>query len=217
MSGAASPERTVEPAQLEVVGGRAVEAALAAGADEAEAWVERSWGTEVRVYEQAVESLSESGSHGLGLRVFAGQRPGYAYGTDLSEAGVRELAESAARSAMVADEDEYAGLPDAAGAAEVEGLRSADFADWTRRAEGRARGRDRAHRAGAFGGDAGRGHGVRRRRRELGDRQLARSLGFVRRHVGVGVRVGLRGRGRRPDDRDGRRRGRARRRRSTRR
>ncbi len=131
MSDAASPERTAEPAQLEVVGGRAVEAALDAGADEAEAWVEKSWGTEVRVYEQAVESLSESGSHGLGLRVFAGQRPGYAYGTDLSEAGVRELAESAARSALVADEDEYAGLPDTAGAAEVEGLRSADFADWS--------------------------------------------------------------------------------------
>jgi PmbA protein len=123
--------RSAELEALEAVGRRAVEAALDAGANDAEAWVERSWGTEVRVYEEKVESLSESGSHGLGLRVFLGRRPGYAYGTDLSETGVRALAGQAARSAAVADEDEYAGLPDETGAAEVDGLRSSAVSEWT--------------------------------------------------------------------------------------
>jgi PmbA protein len=119
------------PEGLETVGRRAVEAALDAGANDAEAWVERSRGTEVRAYQEEVESLAESGSHGIGLRVFVGQRPGYAYGTDLSEAGIRGLAGEAARSAAVADEDEYAGLPDTTGAAEVDGLHSPAVAEWT--------------------------------------------------------------------------------------
>lgn len=117
--------------ELEAVGGRAVEAALAAGADDAEAWVERSFGTEVRVYEERVESLTEAGGRGIGLRLFSGQRSGYAYGTDLSETGVRALAESAARAVAVADEDEHAGLPDTFGAAEVDGIHSPELAGWT--------------------------------------------------------------------------------------
>lgn len=116
---------------LEAVGRRAVEAALAAGAREAEAWVERSWGTEVRVYEGAVESLREAGGRGVGLRVFSGGGPGYAYGTDLSETGVVQLAEQAAASAAVADGDEHAGLPEECGAADVAGLRSESIADWS--------------------------------------------------------------------------------------
>ena len=42
---------------------------------------------EVRVYEEAVESLTDAGGRGVGLRVFVDGRAGYAYGTDLSDAG----------------------------------------------------------------------------------------------------------------------------------
>jgi PmbA protein len=120
---------------LEAVGRRAVEAALAAGTGDAEAWVERSWGTEVRVYEGRVESLREAGGRGLGLRVLSGGRPGYAYGTDLSDAGVLRLAEEAAASAAVADPDEYAGLPDKCGAADVGPLRSESLGGWASEAK----------------------------------------------------------------------------------
>jgi PmbA protein len=120
-----------DPDELEDVGRRAVEAALAAGAGDAEAWVERSWGTEVRVYGGEVESLTEAGGSGVGLRVFAGRRPGYAYGTDLSDRGVAELARLATEAAAVADPDEFAGLPDELGAAPVDGLHSPALGDWT--------------------------------------------------------------------------------------
>lgn len=116
---------------LEEVGRRAVDAALAAGADAAEAWAERSSAVEVRVYEGAVESLSDAGGRGVGLRVFAGERPGYAYGTDLSTEGVEALADAATEAAAVSDPDEHAGLPAECGATNVSGLHSAELAAWT--------------------------------------------------------------------------------------
>ena len=124
-------ERTGSEPELEDVGRRAVEAALAAGADDAEAWVERSWGTQIRVYEGAVESLSESGARGVGVRVFSGDRPGYAYGTDLGDGGLASVAEAATGAAAVADSDEYAGLPDDCAAAPVGGLSSPELAAWS--------------------------------------------------------------------------------------
>lgn len=116
---------------LEDIGRSAIEAAVAAGADDAEAWVERSWGREIRVYEGAVESLSEAGARGAGMRVFNADSPGYAYGTDLSESGLAALAEAAAGAAAVTDPDEHAGLPDQCGAAEVTELSSPDLAAWS--------------------------------------------------------------------------------------
>jgi PmbA protein len=123
-----------EPAtgeELEAVGARAVDAALAAGADAAEAWLEHSHGTDIRVYDGAVESLAEAGGRGLGLRVFRARRPGYAYGTDLSAEGTAALARFAVEAAAVADPDEHAGLPEEVGAAAVEGLRSTELARYS--------------------------------------------------------------------------------------
>src|SRR5205085_1705386 len=77
---------------LERIAQRAVEAAQAAGADDAEAWVEEAVTRQIRVYEQNVESLTDAGSRGIGLRVFLDGRSGYAYGTDLSDEGVTALA-----------------------------------------------------------------------------------------------------------------------------
>ena len=116
---------------LDDVAGRAVEAALSAGASDAEAWAEESTSRQVRVYAGEVESLSDAGGRGVGVRAFAGSRSGYAYGTDLSDDGVTELARAAREAAEVADEDEYEGLPDELGTSEVDGLASPELADWS--------------------------------------------------------------------------------------
>ncbi len=90
---------------------RAVEAATAAGASDAEAYAAEDSGREVRAHGGEIESLSAATQRGVGIRAWIGKRVGYAYGTDLSEAGVAALAERAAEAARVADEDEFAGPP----------------------------------------------------------------------------------------------------------
>jgi PmbA protein len=116
---------------LEDAARRAVEAAVAAGATDADAWAEQSTSRRVRVYAGEVESLSDAGGRGIGVRAFAGARSGYAYGTDLSDDGVAELARTAREAAELADEDEHDGLPEEFGTADVNGLASPGFADWT--------------------------------------------------------------------------------------
>jgi PmbA protein len=115
---------------LEQAASAAVEAALAAGASDAEAWAEEGVEREIRVYEGAVESLTDAASHGIGIRSFSDGKWGYAYGTDLSDAGLTALAEAAAGAAAVADPDEHAGLPDEFGAADVGSLASDALGDW---------------------------------------------------------------------------------------
>ncbi len=109
----------------------AVEAAQAAGAGDAEAWCEESTSRQIRVYDGAVESLSDAGGRGIGIRAFIDGRSGYAYGTDLSEPGLRALAEAAHGAAAVADTDEHGGLPEENGQTEAAGLASPAMADWT--------------------------------------------------------------------------------------
>ena len=115
----------------EGVARRAVEAAVAVGAEEAEGWVEESRDRQIRVYEGGVESLTDAASRGLGVRAFLGGRVGYAYGTDLGEAGVRATAAAAREAAATADDDEFAGLPERCAAAPVEGLSSPALGDWS--------------------------------------------------------------------------------------
>lgn len=116
---------------LDAVAERALDAAAAAGADDAEAWCEESTSRQIRAYEGEVESLTDAGARGLGLRVFSGTRSGYAYGTDLSDAGVSSLARAAIEAAEVADEDEHAGLPEELGAVDLDGLASSELARWS--------------------------------------------------------------------------------------
>jgi PmbA protein len=116
---------------LERVAERALAAAADAGAHDAEAWAEESTSRQIRAYEGRVESLSDAGARGIGLRVFVDGRSGYAYGTDLSDAGVTALAATAVESARVADQDEHGGLPDELGATEVQGLASPKLAGWS--------------------------------------------------------------------------------------
>jgi PmbA protein len=118
-------------AELPDAAHRAAEAATAAGASDAEAWAEGSRGREVRVHAGEVESLTEAAGRGVGVRAWIGGRTGYAYGTDLTEAGLRDLAEAAVGAARVADEDEHSAAPDPPGEAPaaIEGLRDAAVAE----------------------------------------------------------------------------------------
>jgi PmbA protein len=117
--------------ELEDVARRGVEAAQAAGAGEAEAWVESSESRSIRVYDGQVESLSDSGGRGIGIRAFLDGRNGYAYGTDLSAEGIRAVASQAHALAALADPDEYAGLPDENGTTPIEGLASPGMDRWS--------------------------------------------------------------------------------------
>ena len=75
--------------ELAELADRAMKAPSAAGAGDAEAYVEDSRGLELRLYENEVESLSESVARGVGVRAWLHGRAGYAYGTDLSPGGPR--------------------------------------------------------------------------------------------------------------------------------
>jgi len=121
----------VSDADLQAIAGRAVDAAVAAGAGDAEAWVERSTERQIRVYEENVESLTDATSAGVGVRAFIDGRVGYAFGTDMSDDGLRAVAEAAHAAAEVADPDDYAGLPDESGSAAVDGLFASELAGWS--------------------------------------------------------------------------------------
>jgi len=116
---------------LDDVARRAVEAATGAGATDAEAWVEQATSRRIRVYDGEVESLSDAGGRGVGVRAFVDGRSGYAYGTDLSDAGVAEVAGAARAAAEVADPDEHGGLPDEFGTTAIDGLASPVLRDWS--------------------------------------------------------------------------------------
>jgi PmbA protein len=116
---------------LEEVARRSVEAAVEAGATDAEAWAEEGVSRRVRVYGGEVESLSDAGGRGVGVRAFVDGRSGYAYGTDLSDSGLVEVARAARGAAEAADPDEHGGLPDEFGTTPVEGLASRAMSDWS--------------------------------------------------------------------------------------
>ena len=110
---------------------RALDAAIAAGATDAEAWANEGTSRQVRVYDGEVESLSDAGGRGVGVRAFAGERSGYAYGTDLGEEGVAAIGRAAVEAAAVADPDEFGGLPEEFGVTPVDGVASPELARWS--------------------------------------------------------------------------------------
>jgi PmbA protein len=117
--------------ELSAIAGRGVEAALAAGAGQAEAYASRDSGREVRVHGGEVESLTAATQSGIGIRAWIGARVGYAYGTDLSEAGIGAIAADAAEAAASADEDEAAAPPAPAPIEAVPGLSDPSVSAWT--------------------------------------------------------------------------------------
>ena len=99
---------------LESLASDVVAMAMKAGASDAEAVAREGDEFSVTVRMGHVETLKESGSRGLGLRVFLGRRSGSASTSDLTPDGIRQLVDGALALAKITEEDAFAGLPEPA-------------------------------------------------------------------------------------------------------
>jgi PmbA protein len=127
-----------------------------------------------------VETLKESGSRSIGVRVFNGQRAASTYSSDFSREGLDRMVKSALELSKITSEDPFGGIPEASQLGQLEGdlalyhedvysLPGADRIDYARRAEKAALDSDpriKNSDGGSF--DAATGHKV-----------LANSHGFV--------------------------------------
>ena len=127
-----------------------------------------------------VETLKESGSKSIGVRVFFGQRAASTYSSDFSREGLDRMLNSALELAKITSEDPFGGIPEASQFGQLDGdldlyhedvysLPGADRIDYARRAEKAALDFDpriKNSEGGSF--DAATGHKV-----------LANSHGFV--------------------------------------
>jgi PmbA protein len=138
---------------LEALAADVVAQAMKAGATDAEAVVREGDEFSVTVRMGNVETLKESGSRGLGLRVFLGKRTGSASTSDLTFDGIRQLVDGALALAKLTEEDPFAGLPETDEFGIVDGDLKLYFEDvyslpgperieWARRAEAAALGAD---------------------------------------------------------------------------
>jgi PmbA protein len=157
-----------------------VSRATAGGATAAECVVREGdeFSTLVRLGQ--VETLKESGSKSIGVRVFFGQRAASTYSSDFSREGLDRMLKSALELAKITSEDPFAGIPDASQLGQLTGdldlyhedvysLPGPDRIDYARRAEKAALDFDpriKNSEGGSF--DAATGHKV-----------LANSHGFV--------------------------------------
>ena len=165
---------------LKSLAAEVVSRALAAGATDAEAVVSEGDEFSVTVRMGEVETLEESGSRGMGLRVLVGQRTASASTSDLTPDGVAQLVSGAIALARVTEEDSFAGLPDNSEYGQlaedlhlyfddVYSLPGAERIEQARRAEAAALGYDRRignSQGGSFSAATGR-------------RVLANSRGFL--------------------------------------
>jgi PmbA protein len=127
-----------------------------------------------------VETLKESGSKSIGVRVFFGQRAASTYSSDFSNAGLDRMLKSALELAKITSEDPFGGIPAPEQLGQLTGsldlyhedvysLPGADRIDYARRAEKSALDTDpriKNSEGGSF--DAATGHKI-----------LANSHGFV--------------------------------------
>src|SRR5579872_2845144 len=154
--------------------------AMAGGATAAECVVREGdeFSTLVRLGQ--VETLKESGSKSIGVRVFFGQRAASTYSSDFSRAGLDRMVTSALALAKITSEDPFGGIPAADQLGQLKGdldlyhedvysLPGPDRIDYARRAEKAALDFDpriKNSEGGSF--DAATGHKV-----------LANSHGFI--------------------------------------
>src|SRR6185437_11548044 len=108
-----APPSTEAALDLESLAADVVSLAMKAGATDAEAVASEGDEFSVTVRMGEVETLKDSGSRALGLRVFLGLRSGSASTSDLTADGIRQLVEGAMALAKVTEEDPFSGLPNA--------------------------------------------------------------------------------------------------------
>lgn len=144
-----APALTETGLDLEALAAEVVSLAVKAGASDAEAVAREGDEFSVTVRMGEVETLKESGSRALGLRVFLGKRSASTSTSDLTADGIRQLVDGAMALVKVTEEDPCTGLPDAAEFGALEGELHLYFGDvyslsgperieWARRTESAA-------------------------------------------------------------------------------
>ncbi len=108
-----STTETPSATNLHQLASSVLDRALKAGATDAEAVVYEGDEFSTRVRLGQVETLKESGSRAVGLRVFIGQRTASTSSSDFSPDSIARLVEGAVTLARITSEDPFAGLPDA--------------------------------------------------------------------------------------------------------
>jgi PmbA protein len=134
------------PTDFKQLAADVVRRAMQGGATAAECVVREGdeFSTVVRLGQ--VETLKESGSRAIGVRVFFGQRAASTHSSDFSAAGVQRMLKSALELAKITSEDPHAGLPEAGKFGSLSGdldlyhedvysLPSAERIEYARRAE----------------------------------------------------------------------------------
>src|SRR5580658_73001 len=111
MSDVATPAELIA-VDLESLAADVIAQAVKAGASDAEAVAREGDEFSVSVRMGQVETLKESGSRALGLRVFMGNRSSSASTSDLTADGIRQLVEGAMALVKVTEEDPLNGLPE---------------------------------------------------------------------------------------------------------
>ena len=134
---------------LETMAADVVALAVKAGASDAEAVVSEGDEFSVNVRMGQVETLKDSGSRGLGLRVFLGTRSASTSTSDLTQDGIRQLVDGALALVKVTEEDPFTGLAETGEFGSLAGdlhlydedvysLAGAERIEWARRAEAAA-------------------------------------------------------------------------------
>jgi len=101
--------------------------AVRGGAAEAEAFFVHGRELTVKAFDGEVEALTSAEAQGVGVRVFADSRMGFAYTSDLSDAGVDRVVAQAVDACRYNEPDQHNGLPDAARPEDMPELVAADF------------------------------------------------------------------------------------------
>ncbi|MGA2652204.1 MAG: metallopeptidase TldD-related protein [Terracidiphilus sp.] len=144
-----APSASPDTLDLESLTADVVALALKAGASDAEAVIREGDEFSVNVRMGQVETLKESGSRGLGLRVFLGTKSASSSTSDLTPDGIRQLVDGAIALARFTEEDPFTGLPEASEFGslpndlhlyydDVYSLSGPERIDWARRCEAAA-------------------------------------------------------------------------------
>jgi PmbA protein len=100
--------------------------------EQVEAFVSHARDTDVRVYQGEIESFSSAETQGIGVRVVANHKQGFAYSGALDEASLKATLDEARDNASFGTEDEFLGLPSPDGVepAKLDHLWREDLADF---------------------------------------------------------------------------------------
>jgi PmbA protein len=123
------PTETQPLIDLKAIASDVVARALKAGATDAEAVVYEGDEFSALVRLGQVETLKESGSRAIGLRVFLGQKVASTSSSDLSPDGLTHLVDGAIALARITSEDPFAGLPEPEDFGQLEGDQHLYFDD----------------------------------------------------------------------------------------